>query len=38
MLVLTGVLLLMGTLSSPIQVRADGDPRPQCPPGHDCKP
>jgi hypothetical protein len=38
LLFLTGVLLLAGALSSPIQVKADGDPRPNCPPGQTCKP
>lgn len=38
LLVLLAALLLAGALSSPIQVKADGDPRPQCPPNQMCKP
>lgn len=38
LLFLAGILLIAGTLSTPIQVKADGGPRPQCMPGETCKP
>jgi len=38
LLILTGVLLLAGALSSPIKAKADGDPDPQCLPHQMCKP
>ena len=38
LLILVNTLLLVGALSMPTILKADGDPKPGCPPNQMCKP